>query len=270
MLGAIIGDIVGSVYEFRTLKHKDFPFWSDSCTFTDDTVMTIAVANVCRRLYDNTPVCDEAHWQYAFQQEMHRLGNAYPHQGYGKRFLQWLSSPDPQPYNSLGNGSAMRVSPVGLASDSLEECLRMARLSAAPSHNHPEGIRGAQAIAAAVWLAKNGAGKERIFDHIHSAYYDLSFTLDEIRPFYAFDATCPNSVPQAIVAFLESDGFEDAIRNAVSIGGDSDTIAAMAGSIAEAYYGIPQCLADTAMTFLPPVLQADVIRFYQYIHKKTG
>lgn len=262
MLGAIVGDIVGSVYEFNSHKSKDFPLWGVGCTFTDDTVMTVAAANVCRRLYGTG--ADEPAWRESFGREMHRLGNAWPDRGYGGRFQLWLDCEDPRPYNSCGNGSAMRVSPVSLAAGTLEECLLLARLSAEPSHDHPEGIRGAQATAAAGWLAGRGYPKEEIRRYIHSNFYALDFTLDEIRPSYSFNATCQASVPQAIEAFLESTDFEDAIRSAVSIGGDSDTIAAIAGGIAGAFYGVPEPLAEKALGYLPPELQRDVLGFQMW------
>lgn len=268
MLGAITGDIVGSVYEFDNLKSKDFPFWGEECDFTDDSVMTIAVGNVCRMLLRNKQhEKPEECWRSSFSQEMHRMGNQYSGRGYGGRFLVWLQSDDPRPYNSLGNGSAMRVSPVSFCAKSLDECLQLARLSAEPTHNHPEGILGAQAAASAGWLARHGSSKADIRRYIEENYYPLNFTLDGIRENYRFNAICRDTVPQAIVAFLEADGFEDTIRNAISIGGDSDTLAAIAGGIAEAYYGIPEDTAKKAMSYLPHDLQKDVMAFYEFIRK---
>lgn len=231
MLGAIIGDIVGSKYEFDNIKTKDFPFVSKGCTFTDDTVMTIAVARAIMRMHNEG--CD---FTMAVVEEMKLLGNEYIQAGYGDRFYFWLKSDNFEPYNSYGNGSAMRVSPCGLYAKSLEEALTLAKKSAEVTHNHPEGIKGAQAVAAAIYLAKNKKSKAEIAQYIRDNFYPLEETLDEIRPYYDFDETCQGSVPQAITAFLESESFEDAIRNAVSIGGDTDTIAAMAGSVALAFY----------------------------------
>ena len=232
MIGAIIGDVVGSRYEFDNIKTKRFPLFSEMCMFTDDSVMTAAVANaLLQSMEEKRPFKDTVTEQMRF------FGRKYPHAGYGRRFFGWLEDEDPKPYNSLGNGSAMRVSPCGLVAKTLDEALELARLSAEPTHDHPEGIKGAQAVAAAIYLARTGKSKEEIRDCIEESFYTLDFTLDEIRPTYSFNETCPGSVPQAIEAFLESEDFEDAIRNAVSIGGDSDTIAAIAGSIAWSYYG---------------------------------
>ena len=244
MLGAIIGDIVGSVYEFDNIKSKDFPLFRDDCFFTDDTVMTCAVAEAVMR----GGRADD------FIDEMKRLGRLYPDAGYGGNFSCWLASSDRDPYHSYGNGSAMRVSPCGWMSEGGYEA---ARLSAAVTHDHPEGIKGALATFDAIVLARTGfrndpAGcKKRIREQIEGKYgYDLSPTLDEIRPTYRFNETCQETVPQAIVAFLESADFEDAIRNAISLGGDSDTLAAITGSIAEAAYGIPDDLKRKALSYL--------------------
>ena len=225
MYGAIIGDIVGSKYEFNNIRRKDFPFVSLGCSYTDDSIMTVAVA---KALLNG---CD-------FTKEMQVLGRAYPHpQGaYGGRFSAWLHSADPQPYNSYGNGSAMRVSPCGLIAVTLDEALLLAKASAEVTHDHPEGIKGAQAVAAAVFLAKTNHSKEEIRDYIREHFYPLDRTLDEIRPDYRFYESCQRTVPEAIQAFLESTDFMDAIRNAVSLGGDSDTIGAITGSIAWSYY----------------------------------
>ena len=234
MYGALIGDIVGSKYEFNNIKTKDFPLFSKGCSFTDDTVMTVAVA---RALINSQEKGLEFHAELVAQ--MQSLGKrfAFPQCGYGSRFKAWLTSPDPKPYRSFGNGSAMRVSPCGLFADTLEEALFLAKASAEVTHNHPEGIKGAQAVAAAVFMAKTGKTKEQIKAYIEENFYRLDFTLDAIRPAYAFDETCQGSVPQAIAAFLESVSYEDAVRNAVSLGGDSDTLAAITGSVAWSYYG---------------------------------
>lgn len=237
MYGAMIGDYVGSIYEWDSIKTKDFPFFQDRCELTDDSFMTMAVAHACTNWQKHH---DLNAFQEDVKREMQRIGRTYPNRGYGGHFYGWLFDEDPQPYNSYGNGSAMRVSPCGFVAASLEEAESLASASAMPSHNHPEGIKGAQATAAAVYLAFNGHSKDEIQAYIRKHYYPLTETLDEIRPDYDFDVTCQGSVPQSIQAFLESTSFEDAIRNAVSLGGDSDTMAAIAGGIAEAYYGIPE------------------------------
>lgn len=231
MIGAIIGDIIGSKYEVCNIKTKSFPLISKGCTFTDDSVMTVAVARaILTAIEKRTDFGDE------LVREMQSLGRQYPYAGYGGMFSSWLESENPIPYNSFGNGSAMRVSPCGMIAVELEEALSLAKVSAEVTHNHPEGIMGAQAVAGAIFLAKIKKSKAEIKTFIEDNFYLLDFTLDNIREKYRFDVTCQGSVPQAIAAFLDSENFEDAIRNAVSIGGDSDTIAAIAGSIAWAYY----------------------------------
>jgi len=241
MLGAITGDIVGSIYESGYLKTKDFPLFGDGCEFTDDTVMTLAVAQA---LMDGGRPID-------YVNAMQRLGRKYPGAGYGYKFHCWLHSEKPEPYNSWGNGSAMRVSPVGWFFDTLKETENAAKASAAVTHNHWQGIRGAQATAAAIFMARTGEAKEDIKVYIEDKFrYDLSRTLDEIRPNYSFNESCQGSVPEAIISFLESVDFEDAIRNAVSLGGDSDTLAAIAGSIAQAAYGIPADIQEKALSYL--------------------
>ena len=225
MLGAIAGDIIGSVYEFSPIKTTDFELFSARSTFTDDTVLTVALAEAILHGRD-------------YGRTMKEYYRRYPYAGYGSYFHQWARSDDNQPYNSWGNGAAMRISPVGFAYDTLEEVLERAEYFTAITHNHPEGIRGAQATAAAVFLARKGSSKEEIKAAIESRFgYDLSRSLDEIRPTYAFDVSCQGTVPQAITAFLESRDFEDAIRKAVSLGGDSDTLACITGGIAHAFYG---------------------------------
>ena len=233
MLGAIIGDIVGSKYEFFNIKTKDFPLFSSDSTYTDDTIMTIAVAKALLRSRE-----ENRDFKPILIEEMQAYGKKYPYPrgGYGRRFSCWLTSPDPEPYNSFGNGSAMRVSPCGLIANELSEALSLAKASAEVTHNHPEGIKGAQAVAGAVFLAKQHKEKDEIADFIRTNFYDLDFTLEDIRASYRFNETCQGTVPQAIVAFLESTSFEDAIRNAVSLGGDCDTLTAITGSIAWAYY----------------------------------
>ncbi len=232
--GAVIGDIVGSEYEFNNIKVKEFPLLSDGCSYTDDTIMTVAVAKALLRITHG----DKSELQDFFVEEMQRLGRMYPYPkgGYGGNFSQWILSDKPKPYNSFGNGSAMRVSPCAIYAVELEEALELAEISAAVTHNHPEGIKGAKATAAAIFMAKVGKSREEIKKYISDEFYPLDKTVDEIRLNYSFNETCQETVPQAITAFLESTDFEDAIRNAVSLGGDTDTLAAITGSIAWVYY----------------------------------
>ncbi len=233
MYGAIIGDIVGSKYEFNNIKSKEFDLISQGCSITDDSLMTFAVAKAI--LKSNKEKVD---FKSVLIEEMQTMGRRYPYPqgGYGGKFNVWLHSENPVPYNSFGNGSAMRVSPCGLIAVELQEALDLAKASAEVTHNHPEGIKGAQAVAAAIFLAQSNCTKEKIREYINDNFYKLDKTLDEIRLTYSFNETCQETVPQAIVAFLESNDFEDAIRNAISIGGDSDTIGAITGAIAWSYY----------------------------------
>lgn len=249
MIGAIIGDIVGSVYEFDNIKTKDFPFFRPDCEATDDSIMTLAVAKSILEANGDLETLSQQ-----TVANMIQLGNRYPFAGYGGRFMQWLKKgkykANPGPYNSFGNGSAMRASPCGFAANTLEEAIAMARITAEVTHNHPEGIKGAEATAAAIFLAKTGAGMNEIKVYITAHYYPLDFTLDQIRPTYKYDVSCQGSVPQALEAFFESTSYEDAIRGAVSIGGDSDTIACITGGIAEAYWGVPESIRKEATSFL--------------------
>ncbi len=257
MLGAIIGDVIGSVYEFSSEKTKDFMLFAPGCRPTDDSIMTIAVGLACL----DTDCSDEDGFKNAVIDRMHELGKKYPNAGYGGKFYSWIMHGFTQPYNSYGNGSAMRVSSVAWVAKTLEEAETFAKWSAEVTHNHPEGIKGAQAVAAAIFLARDGKSKDEIRAYIEDKYYNLDFTIDEIRPSYSFDVTCQGSVPQAIKCFLESEDFEDAIRNAVSLGGDGDTQAAIAGSIAEAFYGIPEELSEKIMEYLDDELQKNLINF---------
>ena len=282
MLGAIIGDIVGSVYEWHNIKTKDFPLFRDDCFFTDDTVMTAATADALMNGGEKNDFID------AYK----KWGRLYPNAGYGGRFGSWLNSDECEPYNSWGNGSAMRVSPCAWVMN----CGFYARTGCWPSngwdtatrssevtHNHPEGVKGAQATATAIFLCRFYAEghafdysepwsldelkveiKKRIENNLG---YDLSRTLDEIRPAYRFNESCQGTVPQAIIAFLESTDFEDAIRNAISLGGDSDTLAAITGSIAEAAYGIPQWIKDKAWTYLDEPLRDICLRWRKFTHE---
>ena len=255
MYGAILGDIVGSPYEFdcNNYKAKDFPLFSKRSEFTDDTVMTLAVAKALRE----TRGADDETIKAALVREMQRLGRTYPDRGYGARFGGWLYAKDPKPYNSYGNGSAMRVSAAAELAETMEEALRLARLSAEVTHDHPEGVKGAQATAAAIFLARTGRGKAEIRAQIEREFgYDLSRTCDEIRPEYHHVESCQETVPEAITAFLESVDFEDALRTAVSLGGDSDTLAAITGSIAEGFYGVPEAMKERCRRALAPELLA--------------
>lgn len=238
MIGAIIGDIAGSTFEMKNVKSKDIPIFAPNSGYTDDSLMTIAVTQALLSAERQGILDNEALMHAMFAKSMVIIAREYPCQrgGYGGSFSAWLNRSIQMPYNSYGNGSAMRVSPCGYVGKDLKEALKLARWSAEVSHDHPEGIKGAQAIAAAVYLAREGRDKNYIRQFIDEHFYNLNFTLDNIRPVYKFDVTCQGSVPQAIEAFLESTSFEDAIKNAISIGGDSDTIAAMAGSIAWPYY----------------------------------
>lgn len=261
MIGAIIGDIVGSVYEWHNIKTKDFPLFRNDCFFTDDTVMTVAVAEALMA----------GGREGDFITAMKRYGRMYPDAGYGGRFGAWLFSDSVEPYNSWGNGSAMRVAAVGWWAKSLDETLELAKVSAAVTHDHPEGIKGAQATAACIYLARSGTGKTDIRDYIEEAFgYDLSRTLDEIRPDYQFNESCQDTVPQAITAFLESTDFEDAIRNAISLGGDSDTLAAITGSIAEVAYGMPQWIQDKAWEFLDEPLREMFRRWQEELSRRSA
>jgi ADP-ribosyl-[dinitrogen reductase] hydrolase len=250
LFGAIAGDIIGSVYEKMNCKSTVFKLFLNACRFTDDSVMTIALAD---SILNATPIA----------QTLQRYGRKYPNAGYGGTFIEWIFQSEPKPYNSWGNGSAMRVSPVGWAYHSAEEVLEQAKISAEVSHNHPEGIKGAQATAMCVFLARTGNTKEEIKTYIENTFqYDLSKSIDDMRPTYTFDVSCQGSVPQAIRAFYESTDFESAIRLAISLGGDSDTIACITGGIAQAYYKtIPQEIVHEVMQRLPKELLEVVLQF---------
>lgn len=241
MYGAILGDIIGSPFEFdRGDKTKDFKLFSRRSHFTDDSVMTLAVCEALLKVGQDVTVKEI---EDAVISSMQSWGRRYPHAGYGGYFRRWLTARHPEPYNSYGNGSAMRVSAAGWLYDSLEKTRVVAKATANVTHNHPEGIKGAEATASAIFMARNGSSKEEIKKYIENEFhYDLNRTLNEIRPGYHMDETCQKTVPEAIIAFLEAKDFEDAIRNAVSLGGDTDTLGAITGSIAEAYYGIPEWL----------------------------
>ena len=267
MLGAIFGDIVGSVYEFGNTKDYNFRLLSHGSRPTDDTCMTLAVAKALMASWGQ----DDDAVRAAVVKNMQELGHRYPRAGYGGMFSRWLKKRDPKPYNSFGNGSAMRVSPAGWLYRTLDETLHAAKLTAEVTHNHPEGIKGAQAIAAAVFLARAGAEKEEIIHYIADTFdYNLFRSLDQIRPHYKFDVTCQGSVPEAILAFFESDGYEDAIRKAVSLGGDSDTIACMTGAIAEAFYGMPEKLKKEALGHLDSNMYKILQDFRSFYRNHSG
>jgi ADP-ribosylglycohydrolase len=250
MIGAIIGDIVGSIYEFDNHRSMDFTFFSEKCFFTDDSVLTIALADA---------ILHEKNYAVLLKEYVVR----YPNRGYGMGFNRWAQSEDMKPYNSYGNGAAMRISPVGFASNDLDMVLSSAEKYTAVTHNHPEGIKGAQAAAAGIFLARTGKSKQEIRTYIQQTFgYNLNRTCDEIRPEYHFNETCQQTVPEAIIAFLESNDFEHAIRLAISLGGDSDTLACITGGIAEAFYGgVPEWMETHAMNLLENRLQKLVIEF---------
>ena len=271
MYGAILGDIIGSPYERHPAYTKDFPLFRKRSHFTDDTVMTIAVAETL--LHNNgidflknagMDILDVAATDLV--ESMQKWGRKYPHAGYGGKFREWLYQENPRPYNSYGNGSAMRVSPVGWIHDREDWTKGLAWWTARVTHNHEEGIKGAQSVAVAICMARLGKSKEEIKDYIESSFdYDLSRTIDEIRENYHFEVSCQKSVPESIIAFLEADDFESTIKNAIWLGGDADTQAAIAGSIAEAFYGIPENLIDECRNRLPEDMLEVLDRFYEAI-----
>lgn len=260
MIGAIIGDIVGSVFEHAhpPIKTTDFPLFSPESDYTDDTVLTCAIAEAVINQWD-------------FKSALHYYGRNHAGRGYGGRFEHWLFTDPPVPYESFGNGSAMRVSPIGFAYGSVESVLREAEKTALPTHNHPEGIKGAQATALAVYLAGTGTSKEEIRAEITTRFgYDLNRTCDQIRPTYSFDVTCQGTVPEAMIAFFDSTDYESAIRLAVSLGGDADTLACITGGIAQAFYGdIPKWIQDEAWSRLSPALRRVVEEFNEIFGVKV-
>lgn len=268
MLGAIFGDIVGSVYEFNNIKRMDFPLLSRWSQPTDDSIMTLAVARALMDTWGKSDVMIRTRLISSMQE----AGRRYPYAGYGGRFSEWLNEKYPEPYNSYGNGSGMRVASVGWLYRTLEDTLHGAGLTAEVTHNHPEGIKGAQAVAACIFLARAGASKDEMITYVSNTFkYNISRTLDEIRPKYFFDESCQGSVPEAIIAFNESKNYEDAVRRAVSIGGDSDTIACMTGAIAEAYYGMPEDLKEKALQLLDPYCLEIMEHFHDFCqaHDRT-
>lgn len=272
MIGAIIGDIAGSRFEFNPIRSKNFDLlvkgenylskkqsykeFLESCRFTDDTVMTIAVANALMEADENYDNLKEL-----VIKNMKNFGHKYPYAGYGAKFNTWLTMPITVPYNSFGNGSAMRISAVPYFANSLEDVKTLSKLVTEVTHNHPEGIKGAEAVACCIWLALNKCSKKEIESFVEENYYVLNFDYEELVKSYTHDESCQNSVPQSIFAFLISQDYEDAIRTAISMGGDSDTMACIAGAIAEAYYGIPQELENRGLEFLTDDLKEIVLKF---------
>lgn len=257
MLGSIVGDVVGSIYEWNNLRDKRFELFSTACFFTDDSVLTAACADAILNGTD-------------FGAAYMRYGRGYPRRGYGGRFARWLDRGELGAYGSFGNGSAMRAAPCGWAGATREETLLLAESSAAATHDHPEGIKGAQAVALAVFMGRSGASKKEIREAVCGLGYDLGFTIDAIRPFYKFNETCQGTVPQAVVAFLESSDFEDAIRTAVSVGGDTDTLACITGGIAEAYYGgVPGEIRERTLRVLDEGLRG-VVRAFEERYAVSG
>lgn len=258
MLGAIFGDIVGSAYEFQPVKNKDFALFPPKSRFTDDTVMLIALME---------SILDGAH----FGETLKRYYRLYPHAGYGERFQRWAEGSSLEPYGSFGNGAAARVIPVGFSYHHLEEVMSRAAESARVTHDHPEGMRGAMAVAATVFLARRKASKAEIQDFVQTTFgYDLRRPVAEIRPGYGHDQSCQGTVPQAIRCFLESDSFEDAIRNAISLGGDADTLAAISGGVAEAHYGFPVRYRQTVSSYLDERMKDVLDRFYRKFSPDDG
>jgi type I restriction enzyme M protein len=261
MLGTIIGDTVGSIWEFHPTKSKDFEFLSDKNFFTDDSVMTLAIAKSLTECKE-----DYSDLQEITIRNMRELGMKYPDAGYGRMFGCWIMSDNPHPYYSCGNGSAMRVSPCGEVAKSIEEAKLLAKLVTEITHNHPEGLKGAEATAVAVYMAKNGKSINEIKQYINDNYYSMNFSIDEIRKSYHFDGTCQGTVPQALMSFFDAKDYEDCIRNAISIGGDADTLGAIAGTIAEYHFGIPEDLRNKGLKYLTP----DLLQIYTDYCNKYG
>jgi len=277
LIGAIIGDIVGSRFEFNNHRSKEFELFTDECNVTDDSIMTLAVAKAIMETGKNLKLLsnDSKNNYYYYKllksmtiRYMQEIGRKYPRCGYGGMFVRWIFSDNPMPYYSFGNGAAMRISPVGFIAPTEDEARKLSETITAVTHNHKEGMKGAEATVISIYMAKNGASKEEIRQKINKSYYKLNFTIDEIRDTYEFNETCKETVPQAIVAFLESKSFEDAIRIAISVGGDSDTLAAITGSIAEAYYGVPEDIKEKALTYLDEELRSIYDEWCEFIKHK--
>jgi ADP-ribosyl-[dinitrogen reductase] hydrolase len=276
MLGAIIGDIVGSRFEFNNHRSMDFDLFAPGCFVTDDSIMTLAVA---KGIMETEKRVESSVSDYRFDRGYHHLlsemtvkymqeiGSQYRNCGYGGMFARWIFSDHPEPYNSFGNGAAMRISPVGFVAGTESEATSLSETITSVTHDHEEGIKGAEATVIAIFLALNGFTKSEIRDRISNEYYSLDFTIDEIRPTYIFNETCQKTVPQAIECFLESDSFEDAIRIAISLGGDSDTIAAITGAMAEAYYGVPDDIRHKGLAYLDEELRSIYDQWEKFIGK---
>ena len=278
MIGAIIGDIVGSRFEFNNHRSKDFELFTDECEATDDSIMTLAVAKAIMETEKKMkPLLSQRENNHEYNlllesmaiKYMQEIGRKYPYCGYGGMFRHWVFSDNPKPYNSYGNGAAMRISPVGFFAVTEYELRELSKIVTAVTHNHEEGIKGAEAVALSIFMAKRGATKEEIRNEINENYYGLDFTIDEIRDTYRFNETCQGTVPQAIVAFFESSSFEDTIRTAISVGGDSDTLAAITGSIAEAYYGVPKEIIEKALAYLDSELRSIYEEWRELIDDKS-
>ena len=263
MYGAILGDVIGSKYEWNNIKTKEFELFDKNLRPTDDSIMTLAVADALIESEKDPKVLKEI-----LVDHMVTLGRQYEDCGFGGKFYKWIMTDNHEPYGSFGNGAAMRISPVGFVADSIDEAKELSKIVTDVSHNHPESIRAAEAVSIAIYMALHGSSKEEIESFINRNYYNIAFSLDEIRDSYKFDVTCQGSVPQALESFFESTSFEDTIRNAISIGGDSDTIAAIAGGIAEAYYGIPDDIAQKGLEYLDETQKGIVKRFYKKYDKR--
>ena len=263
IIGAIAGDVIGSAYEFNPTRDYDFDLITPKSTFTDDTVLTMANAIWLLE--------DKRHTHEKLVEIMLDMCWKYPDRGYGGRFAHWIHDGDPQPYNSFGNGSAMRVSPVGYYAKTLDEALELAQISAEVTHNHPEGIKGAQATAAAIFLARQGKTKEEIRDYVVKTFnYDLSRTLDEIKPTFTFDETCQRTVPEAITCFLEGKDYEDVVRLSVALAGDADTIAAIAGGISSAVVEVPNEIVQPVIALLSEEFCTTLLRFNKLVAKRES
>ena len=261
IIGAVAGDVIGSAYEFNPTRDYNFELFTPKSTFTDDTVLTMANALWLLE--------DEHHTPERLVNIMLDMCWKYPDRGYGGRFARWIHDTDPQPYNSFGNGSAMRVSPIGYYAKTLDEALALAKISAEVTHNHPEGIKGAQATAAAIFLARKGMYKQEIRDYIAQTFnYDMSRTLDEIRPTFTFDETCQHTVPEAVTCFLEGKDFEDVVRLSVALAGDADTIAAIAGSISSAVDEVPAEISQPVIALLSEEFCTILLRFNELVAKR--
>lgn len=257
MKGAIIGDIVGSIYEHHNIKTKEFPLFQNRCFFTDDTVMTAAVADALMQSYRyDKPLYDTV------EECLHTYGKNYPHRGYGGRFKKWLYEEHPEPYESYGNGAPMRSSPAGWITNEPQKAYQIGEATAMPTHNHPEGMKAAGVVAELVCRARNGESMEQL-KKVALSYYGIQ-SLNKMRDWYYFDVSSQGTMPAALTAFFESVDFEDAIRNAISLGGDSDTIAAITGAIAEAYYGVPEEIWSKAASYLDEKIIDCVMEYYDF------